>query len=157
MGTDISTRNIESIAEEIKISVGAEQTASDRRIFTPVSYTPGESTDSEFPLSLVTRDVLQHSGSMSTRSKALDLVVSEPFLEISEEDAKTYGIADNSHVKVSSRRGTVYLKAKISPAVRSGTVFTSVHFPHGRVNALTYYPENGRASTDTVKIETAKG
>ena len=156
MGTDIATRNLGDIADEMKITVREEQTKSDRRVFTPVSYTPGEATDSEFPLSLVTRDVLQHSGSMSTRSKALDLVVSEPFLEISEEDAKTYGIADNSHVKVSSRRGAVYLKAKITDAVRSGTVFTSVHFPHGRVNALTYYPENGMAGTDAVKIESAK-
>ncbi len=157
MGADISTRNIENISEEIKMSARAEQTAADRRVFTPVTYTPGEPADADHPLSLVIRDVLQHSGSMSTRSKALDLVVSEPFLEISEEDAKKFGIADNSHVKVSSRRGTVYLKAKVTDAVRSGTVFTSVHFPHGRVNALTYYPESGMASTDAVKIEPAKG
>jgi NADH-quinone oxidoreductase chain G len=157
MGTDISTRNIESIAEEIKLSVREEQTASDKRVFTPVSYTPGEAPDSEYPLSLVTRDVLQHSGSMSTRSKALNLVVSEPFLEISEEDAKKFGVADNSHVKVSSRRGAVYLKAKVSDAVRNGTVFASVHFPHGRVNALTYYTEKGFAGADAVKIESAKG
>jgi NADH-quinone oxidoreductase chain G len=157
MGTDIATRNIESIAEEIKLLVREEQTASDKRVFTSVSHTSGEAADSEYPLSLVTRDVLQHSGSMSTRSKALDLVVSEPFLEISEVDAKTFGITDNSHVKVSSRRGTVYLKAKVSDAVRSGTVFTSVHFPHGRVNALTYYPETGLPSTDAVKVEPAKG
>ena len=157
MGTDISTRNIENIAEEIKISIMEEQTKSDRRIFTPVSHTPGEATDPEYPLSLVTRDVLQHSGSMSTRSKALDLVVSEPFLEISAGDAKKFGISDNTHVKVSSRRGAVYLKAKVSDAVRSGAVFTSVHFPHGRVNALTYYPKTGMTSSDAVKIESAKG
>lgn len=157
MGTDIATRNLESIAEEINFSVREEQTASDKRVFTPVSHTPGEVADSEYPLSLVTRDVLQHSGSMSTRSKALDLVVSEPFLEISGEDAKQFGMVDGSHVKVSSRRGTVYLKAKVTDAVRSGTVFTSVHFPHGRVNALTYYPESGLASADAVKVEPAKG
>lgn len=157
MGTDISTRNIEDIAEEIRISSREEQTKSDRRILTPVSCAPGEAADPEYPLSLVTRDVLQHSGSMSTRSKALDLVVSEPFLEISDEDAKKFGISDNSHVKVSSRRGAIYLKAKVTDAVRSGTVFTSVHFPHGRVNALTYYPETGVAGADAVKIESAKG
>ncbi len=156
MGTDISTRNIENITEEIKISIREEQIKSDRRIFTPVSYSPGETTDTEYPLSLVTRDVLQHSGSMSTRSKALNLVVSEPFLEINDEDAKKFGISDNSHVKVSSRRGAIYLKAKISEAVRSGTVFTSVHFPHGRVNALTYCPETATASSDAIKIEPTK-
>ncbi len=94
---------------------------------------------------------------MSTRSKCLDLVVSEPFLEISNEDAKRFGIDDNSHAKVSSRRGTVYLKAKISESVPSGTIFTSAHFPHGRVNALTSPPVNGTAARDVVKVEAAKG
>jgi predicted molibdopterin-dependent oxidoreductase YjgC len=94
---------------------------------------------------------------MSTRSKCLDLVVSEAFLEINEEDAERFGISDNSHVKVSSRRGTVYLKAKISDAVPSGTIFTSAHFPHGRVNALTSTPVNGTALRDAVKIEAVKG
>jgi predicted molibdopterin-dependent oxidoreductase YjgC len=94
---------------------------------------------------------------MSTRSKCLDLVVSEAFLELSEADAARFGIADNSHVKVSSRRGTVYLKAKITSEVPEGTAFTSAHFPHGRVNALTGYSENGAGSTDTIRIEPAKG
>ncbi len=93
---------------------------------------------------------------MSTRSKALDLVVSEAFLEINDEDAGKYAISDSSHVKITSRRGTVYLKAKVSDAVPSGTVFTSVHFPHGRVNALTHFSENGTAYTDAVKIEAVK-
>jgi predicted molibdopterin-dependent oxidoreductase YjgC len=103
------------------------------------------------------RDVLQHSGSMSTRSKSLDLVVSEAYLEINEEDATKLGVSDNSHVKVSSRRGTVYLKAKITDAVPAGMVFTSTHFPHGRVNTLLYYPENGTSSPCAVKVESAKG
>jgi len=156
MGTDIGVRNIKDVSEEIKNTIREEQNISDRRIFNPVSYLPGEEPDAEYPLSLVTRDVLQHSGTMSTRSKALDLVISEAFLEINEEDAKKFGIPDNSHVKVSSRRGTVYLKAKISDVVLSGTIFTSVHFPHGRVNALTYPSENGAAVTDAVKVEVVK-
>ena len=83
-------------------------------------YTRGEEPDTEYPLSLVTRDILQHSGTMTTRSKALDLVVSEPLLEINAEDARKFDILDNSHVKVSSRRGAVYLKAKVSDVIPSG-------------------------------------
>ncbi|MBI5050725.1 MAG: hypothetical protein HZC11_07645, partial [Nitrospirae bacterium] len=62
----------------------------------------------------------------------------------------------NSHVKVSSRRGTVYLKAKVSDVIPSGTVFTSAHFPHGRVNALTGLSENGAAAPAAVKVEMVK-
>ncbi|MCI0469584.1 MAG: NADH-quinone oxidoreductase subunit NuoG [Nitrospirae bacterium] len=156
MGADIGIRSIEDISVEIRNTIREEQKVSDRRIFNPVLYTRGEEPDTEYPLSLVTRDILQHSGTMTTRSKALDLVVSEPFLEINDEDAKKLGIPDNSHVKVSSRRGAVYLKAKVSDVIPSGTVFTSVHFPHGRVNALTNLSEDGAAASAAVKVEMIK-
>ena len=155
MGREIAVRNIEDISEEIKNTI-QEQPASDKRVFNLAAYSAAEEPDTEYPLAFVTRDILQHSGTMSTRSKALDLVVSEAFLEINDEDAGKYAISDSSHVKVTSRRGTVYLKARVSDAVPAGTVFTSVHFPHGRVNALTHFSENGTAYTDAVKIEAVK-
>jgi hypothetical protein len=51
----------------------------------------------------------------------------------------------------------VYLKAKVSDEIPAGTVFSSSHFPHGRVNALTFPSENGAAATDAVKVEAVKG
>ncbi len=155
MGRDIGIRNIDQLRDDMKRNISEDSGATAKKTFTPVSWTLQEAPDAEFPLSLVTRDVLQHSGSMSTRSKSLDLVISEPFIEINDEDAKKFGIADNSHVRVKSRRGTVYLKARITDTVPSGAVFTSTHFPHGRVNALTYPPQNGTAPTDAVIVEPA--
>ena len=157
MGREIVFRSIEDVSAGIKKEPLEPDEAKGGRIFQPVSYSPGEDTDDEYPIHLVTRDVLQHSGTMSTRSKALDLVVSEAFLEINEEEAEKYGLTDNSHVKVSSRRGAVYLKAQVTDTVPSGVVFTSTHFPHGRVNALTYPPENGKPFRDVVKIEAVRG
>jgi len=157
MGKEISVRSVEGVAEEIKKMGRKDELPADKRIFIPVEYQPGEAPDAEYPLALVIRDVLQHSGSMSTRSKSLDLVVSGAALEINEDDAKKFGISDSSIVKTSSRRGTVYLKAMVSDAVPAGTVFTSMHFPHGRVNALSYNPEDGKANTCAVKVEAAKG
>ncbi len=155
MGREIGTRSVEGLSDEIKKTV-IEQTPIDRKAFHAVPYSQGEAPSAEYPFALVVRDVLQHSGSMSTRSKSLDLVVSEAFLELSEEDATKLGISDNSHVKVSSRRGTIYLKAKITETVPAGTVFSSTHFLHGRVNALLSYPENGTAALCAVKVESAK-
>jgi NADH-quinone oxidoreductase chain G len=157
MGSDISIRSMSDMTKEMAAPEEGEKQPEGKKVFHAVSHSPGEEPDADYPLSLVTRDALQHSGTMSTRSKALDLVVSEAFLEISGEDAKRFGIPDSSHVKVTSKRGTVYLKAKISDEIPSGTVFTSTHFPHGRVNALTFPSENGAAVTDAVKIEAAKG
>lgn len=119
-------------------------------------YIPGEKPDTDYPFSMVVRDILQHSGSMSTRSKALDLVVSGPFIEINDKDAERLGILDNSHVKVSSKRGSVYLRAKLTDEVPEGAVFTSAHFPHGRINAMTHIPLNGGVAVDAVKVEAVK-
>jgi NADH-quinone oxidoreductase subunit G len=157
MGKEIVVRNMEDVSVEITSTAGEVPNSPERRVFHAVSQAHGEEINDQYPLSLVTRDVLQHSGTMSTRSKALDLVVSEAFVEISDADAKKYGVTDNSHVKVSSRRGSVYLKAKITDAVPEGVIYTSIHFPHGRVNALTCPPQNGSAFRDAVKVDTAKG
>jgi len=157
MGSDISVRNIADLWEEVAALEKEEGQPEDKRVFHAVSHSPGEEPDADYPLSLVTRDVLQHSGTMSTRSRALDLVLSEAFIEMCEEDAKKFGIADSGHVKVTSKRGTVYLKAKISDEIPSGAVFTSCHFPHGRVNALTLTSENGIPVTAAVKVEAVKG
>ncbi len=157
LGKEIGTRSVEGLSEEIKETVRETNSPSDRRVFHAVAVVTGETPSIEYPFSLVIRDVLQHSGTMSTRSKSLDLVVSEAYLEINDEDAVKLAVTDNTHVKVSSRRGTIYLKARVTDAVPAGSVFTSTHFPHGRVNALLYYPENGAASTCAVKVESAKG
>ncbi len=157
MGAESSVRTLESISDEIKNAVRDELNVSDKRIFIPVSYTAGEKPGADYPFSLVTRDILQHSGTMSTRSKSLDLVVSEGLLEINEEDAKKLGVSDNSHVRITSPKGTVYLKAKVSDAVPPGSVSAPLHFPHGRVNALTSASRNGAADRSLVMVEAVTG
>ncbi len=156
-GADIAARDLESITYEINNTIKDNREVPGKKAFNPVAYSAAEGPDPEYPLLLVTRDVLQHSGTISTRSKALDLVASEPFLELSEDDAEKFGISDNSYVRLTSRRGAVYLKAKISDTVESGTVFTSLHFPYGRINALTRPSRNGGAIIEAVTIESAKG
>ena len=160
MGKDLGYRSIKDISEEIRnfrhSSIVNHQSAIGRIVFNPVEYKSPEKPDSEFPLHLVTRDILQHSGSMTTRSKALDHVVSEALLEINEEDAKKYGIDNNSHVKVSSRLGSVYLRAKFSEEVPEGTAFVPVHFPHAKINTLIQLSKDGDLPVNAVKIERVK-
>jgi formate dehydrogenase alpha subunit len=159
MERDIGVKTLEDISKEInsQFTVHSSRPASKKRTFNPVKYIPGEEPDSEYPLNMVVRDVLLHSGSMSTRSKALDLVISEAIIEINEEDARRLRITDNSHVKVTSRRGTVYLKAKVSDEVSKGTVYVPSHFPHGQVNVLTNPSVNGGNSIDAVRVEVVRG
>ncbi len=156
MGKDIDIKERKDIVQEINSLLDKPRELPPlTRAFNPVHYTPGEKTDKEYPLNMVARDVLQHAGSMSTRSKSLNLVSSEALLEINWKDAKRYGISDNGHVKVTSRRGTVFLKAAVSDDVPYGSVYVPTHFPHSGVSTLMSPSGNGGISTDAVRIETA--
>ncbi|GBD95645.1 MAG TPA: 2Fe-2S iron-sulfur cluster binding domain-containing protein [Nitrospirae bacterium] len=157
MGSDLGVRNLAAIQEEIKTVLSGQSPAESKKAFNPVEYAPAWETDPEHPFKLVIRDVLQHSGSMSTSSKSLDLVVSEALLEINEEDANKHGIRDNSHVRLTSKQGSVFLKARVSEEVPEGTVFVPAHFPYAKINMLTNISSNGKAPIIAVKIEGAQG
>jgi NADH-quinone oxidoreductase chain G len=159
MGKDLKLRNLDAITQEIDSLIERhplDQANTTAYRFNPVRYRQYEEPDSEYPLNFVMRDILHHSGSMSTRSKSLDLVVSESVLEINKEDAKRYSILDNSHVKVTSKQATVYLKARISEEVPQGTVFAPPHFPHANINSLTTLPKDGAPPIVTVRVEATK-
>jgi formate dehydrogenase alpha subunit len=151
MGEDVGAKNLAAIQEEIE-KLPAEN-ATGEKSFTPVEYKHGDEPDSEYPFKLVIRDVVQHSGSMSTSSKSLDLVVSEALLEINWQDAKKNSIADESHVKITSKQGQVFLKAMVSDEVPEGTVFVPTHFPFAKINTLTNISSNGEAPIIAVKVE----
>jgi len=158
MGKDLGVRNLQTIQEEIKTLL-IEKPAPEketRRIFNIVEYSPCGEAGASYPFKLVIRDVLQHSGSMSTSSRSLDLVISEALLEINEEDAKKRGILDNSHVKLASKQGSVFLKARYSDAVPEGTLFVPAHFAHAKIHALTHLAVNGECPIVAVNVETVK-
>ncbi len=153
MGRDLGVRNLTAVQEEIKGLSHEESEA--EKAFHPVQYRPGEEVDQELPFKLVLRDVLQHSGSITTSSKSLDLVVSEALLEINEKDAGSQGILDNTHIKITSKHGSVFLKARVSEEVPEGAVFVPTHFPYAKINTLTTISANGGAPVIAVKIEGA--
>jgi len=163
MGKDIGLSNREEISKEYlrRMHVFLHKKNLRREpdlatpAFHPAHHTSGEEPDREYPLNMVVRDVLQHAGSMSTRSQSLDLVASEAKIEISRRDARRYGILDGNHVRITSRRGKTCLKAVVSDEVLDGAVYVSAHFPHGGVNKLTHPSGNGEISLDAVRVETA--
>ncbi len=108
--------------------------------FHPVEYLPpAELPDEEYPLILNTGRRLHHyhTGTMTLRTDALEKQYPDDHLEINPSDAAKYDISDGDTVQVTSRRGTVKLKAKLTDKTPAGTVFTSFHFPMVPVNKLT--------------------
>ena len=126
-----------------------------RLSFNPTPYELMDHTDSEYPFYLVTETVLQHSGSLSALSKNLDSVVAEPYIQINPADAERLGVRHDYFVKVSSRKGSVFLKAIVTEEVEEGTVFAHTHFSYGKVNILTYPSVVSMLPLVPVRIEPA--
>jgi predicted molibdopterin-dependent oxidoreductase YjgC len=100
---------------------------------------PAEQTDEEYPLILTTGRVLYHyhTGTMTRRSGPLSWVEPRGYVEINAEDAAAVDVLDNRAVVVTSRRGTVRTRAKISESVPPGTVFLAFHWREAPANMLT--------------------
>ena len=155
MGKDMGFSNPETISKEIALPPDIQPSApGPQPCFHPVRYTPGEEPDKEYPLNMVVRDILQHAGSSSTRSKALSLVASEAIVEMNAQDAERLGISNKRHVRVTSRRGSAYLKAIVSDNVPDGFIYVAAHFPHSGIGALTRISDNGGIRLDAVRVET---
>ncbi|MEJ2192771.1 MAG: NADH-quinone oxidoreductase subunit NuoG [Nitrospirota bacterium] len=144
------------LQEEISAALPfAFSTAGWKGTFHPVSPDGGEPVDEEFPFAMVTGILMQHSGSLTTISKSLGTVVSDAYVQINDRDARRLSVADEGYVRVASRRGEVYLKARVTDEVPEGMLFVPAHFPHARVNALTYPPANGTANMVAARVEPA--
>ncbi len=109
-------------------------------LLTSIDYTPpAEETDSEYPLILTTGRLLEHfhTGTMSRNSRILDEIVPEGYVELNPNEASNYNIADGEVISVSTRRGSIRIKAKISEKPKAGVVFMPFHFFETCANVLT--------------------
>lgn len=124
---------------------------------------PVESADKEYPFILTTgRNLFQyHFGSMTRRVKPIQKHAGNAYVEINIEDASKLKINDNEFVRVSSRRGSIVLKAKITDGVNKGEVFIPMHYAEAAVNILTNdkaldYSKTPEYKVTAVKIEPIK-
>jgi formate dehydrogenase alpha subunit len=105
---------------------------------TPYAPAP-ELPDENYPFLLTTGRVLYHYHTVMTRkSKVLSEMVPSGVLEMNPGDARRLGIQpDDGLVQVSSRRGKVQVRAKISESLPPGVVFMTFHFREAAANLLT--------------------
>jgi formate dehydrogenase alpha subunit len=107
--------------------------------FHPLDYTPNaEPPDDEYPLILTTGRVLEHwHGGTLTRNSWMDDIFPEALIEINPADAEQLGIADRSPVQVTSRRGSITLRALVTEKAIPGVVFIPFAFAEAAANELT--------------------
>jgi ferredoxin-nitrate reductase len=90
---------------------------------------PHETPDEEYPLMLSTGRVVYHfhTRTKTGRSKELYDAAPDAFVQISEEDAAKYDIAEGDMIEVISRRGKVVEPAKIGGII-PGHLFIPFHY-----------------------------
>jgi formate dehydrogenase major subunit len=115
-------------------------TATGRGKFVPADIIrAAEQPDDEYPMVLITGRQLEHwhTGSMTRRSFALDSIQPEAHVYLNPGDAADMGIAEGDFVRVSSRRGSIDLRARLSHRDTPGTCFIPFHFREAAANLLT--------------------
>ncbi|GBE01953.1 putative formate dehydrogenase [bacterium BMS3Bbin06] len=124
--------------------------------FVPSEWELKEAPDEEYPILMVTGNIMQHSGSLSVMSKSLSHVLSDAFVQISPEDAGRFGVDDGEFMKITSKKGSVLIKARISDEIPEGMLFVPLHFAHARVDTLTSVQRDGSALLTPVNITAQK-
>jgi len=124
-------------------------------LFHPIEYTPpAEKPDTLYPFLLTTGRYYYHyhTGSMTRRSKALDMLCPEGFVEIHPQDAVRLSLEDGDTVRLKSRRGAIEIKVKKSERCPPGVLFVSFHFQEATVNLLTNSALDPVAKTPEFKV-----
>jgi predicted molibdopterin-dependent oxidoreductase YjgC len=123
--------------------------------FHPAEYIPAaEETDTSFPIVLTTGRMLEHyhTGTMTRRSDGLNGLVPGPFVEVNGADAKRFRVKDGDRVKVTSRRGSIVLPARVGSRVDTGVLFIPFHFWEAAANVLTNPASDPTAGIPEFKV-----
>jgi assimilatory nitrate reductase catalytic subunit len=109
-----------------------------RARFVAVTYrSTTERIDRRYPYLLTTGRSPTHyqSGAQTRRSSTLSAAEPRAYAELHPALAARHGIGDGDAVRLTTRRGSVVVGARLSDAIRTDTVFVPFHW--ARVNDLT--------------------
>ncbi|GIJ73511.1 molybdopterin oxidoreductase family protein [Virgisporangium ochraceum] len=132
-GQDLATGAEHSVEEYLA-------TRPERRAFLHAAdYHPSpEVPDDEYPLMLTTGRTVYQFHTRTKTGRAPELVAAAPdaWVELHPSDASEHGIGDGDLVAVTSPRGTVRVRARLT-GIRRGTVFVPFHYGRHAANELT--------------------
>jgi len=99
-----------------------------------------ELPNDEYPLLLTTGRVLYHwhGAEMTRRVESLVALYPESVVELHPDDAARFGITPEEKIRLTSRRGEMVARVKVTERIAPGVVFGGFHFPgEQNVNNLT--------------------
>jgi formate dehydrogenase major subunit len=115
-------------------------TKSGRGRFVPAAIVPpAEEPDAEYPMVLTTGRQLEHwhTGAMTRRATVLDELEPEAVASLAPAELRRLGLAAGDPVRVTTRRGTIELKARADSAIAPGMVFVPFCYAEAPANVLT--------------------
>ena len=100
---------------------------------------PAEEPDRDYPLVLTTGRQLEHwhTGSMTRRSEVLDALEPEAVAYVAARDLERLGLRSGQAIRVTTRRGSIALKARIDGAIPPGLIFIPFAYAEAAANVLT--------------------
>lgn len=106
-----------------------------------------------FPFILTTNRELEHynCGAMTRRTHNVEILTEDTLL-INPSDALEKGIADGDLVCVSSARGKLDLRARVTDEVNPGVLSSTFHFPEIMMNVLTSSVSDSEAMCPEYKV-----
>ncbi|MBA8824785.1 assimilatory nitrate reductase catalytic subunit [Saccharopolyspora lacisalsi] len=127
-----------------------------RARFRPADHhDPADSLNSTYPLWATTGRLLAQyqTGAQTRRVKELDETSPGPFVSVHPDTASRAGLHEGGSAHVRSRRGSVLVRVRVDPTMRTDTVFLPFHFPGaGRANLLTPSALDPRSGMPEFKV-----
>ncbi len=123
--------------------------------FYPVNFQEAfEMPDDAYPVVLSTGRALYHwhGGAMSRHSKGLEAINPDADVEISPQDARKLDCADGDLVELTSRRGKIVTRVKVTDRSPEGVAFMTFHFKEAPANRLTVDALDPVAKTPALKV-----
>ncbi|HOX14228.1 MAG TPA: molybdopterin-dependent oxidoreductase, partial [Spirochaetales bacterium] len=115
---------------------------------------PAEEPDAEYPLVLTTgRNLYQyHTRTMTGREEGLSILAGEAYAELHPEAAVRAGVRHGEILRLSTRRGSIELTARVSEGIRPDTVFVPFHYAEAAANILTGTALDPHAKIPELKV-----
>ncbi len=108
--------------------------------FMPLEYKPSaELPDREYPFIFTTdRSIFHfHTSTMTRKVEGLDILNNQELFHVNPKDAAKLGIADGDMVKVSSRRGSIDVRTRVTDICPPGVTSMTFHFAETPTNTIT--------------------
>ncbi len=124
-------------------------------LFHPIEYRPpDEVPDSDYPFLLTTGRYYYHyhTGTMTRRSRGLEMLCPEGFVEMNPKDAQRLSIQEGEKIRLRSRRGSIHIKVKKTGRCPEGVLFVPFHFQEYMANLLTNPALDPVAKTPELKV-----